>query len=905
MDEAIEEAKAAMKAKELAKKNRVITQSEKDGNYTSSQLLAKFFKKPSEDARKNGKAYLLYKDIVNKAERKMFKIKRAKVAESQGTEAKAESLAEMLLHHPGSMLTSQEVARAWTVSGKNFFKRPRQPPSCNFPTVNMFRTIDGTCNNLKKPLLGSSGTAFKRLVPPSYEDGISSLRGTLQSQKKIVSVDPFLPPNPSVRLVSETVILNLQQDEIPFTHLLMQWGQFLDHDIDLGPELEEECEECKFTEICQPIRVPKQDRSFGVGTRNNGECLPFRRSIPVFNMDKPLSFTPLEQLNDLTAFIDGSMIYGSRREQSRPVRLFRNGLLREGPNFPGNKPSLPIDNRRLVQCPNRMDCFLCGEIRCNEQFSLTIMHTLWLREHNRCAREMATINPQWNDENLYQTCRKIVGGLIQKITYEDYLPKVLGNTFNKFIGRYTGYNPMVDPSIPNSFATAAYRYGHSLVRPRFDRLDVNYRSLPIGPLNLVDAFFAPDQFKRGLGTDPIMRGWVSFNARRMDEFMNSVLTTQLFQTKFSPGLDLASLNLQRGRDHGLSPYLIYKNFCFEKFGIASDFENDLTLVRFLKLYGSLDTAELWLSGMAETRLQDGLLGATFACIFGLNFRGVRDGDRFFWRNPGVFTRNQVTSINRDSIARVICDNSDGITSIQPDAFLSNQTRISCNRLGRVDLNLFKEDPCFIRIQMRPRNFVGEISVFSRSTKKEFDFANMKIPASTRDSFSCILIQCPTQNIPTDVIMFSSDNQRLKTTITPLQRLLPKNNSTLPGVYQAMLPITIFNRATGLFRRFAPCTSSVAFRYAIRSQEEILQAELAAETGGTDTGSDPQSSDEEDSNMNLPEEIMTILRSNNTQGQFESVAEVNSALLDKTKEAKKQEEAASLFSELEEALKKLN
>ena len=920
MDDAIEEAKAAMKAKELAKKNRVITQSEEDGNYTSSQLLAKFFKKPSEDARKNGKAYLLYKDIVDKAERKMFKIKRAKVAESQGAEAKAESLAEMLFHHPGSMLTSQEVARAWQESGKEFFRRPRRPPSCNFPTVNMFRTIDGTCNNLKKPLLGSSGTAFKRLVPPSYEDGISSLRGTLQARKKLLSISPFLPPNPSPRFVSETVILNLTQDEIPFTHLLMQWGQFLDHDLDLGPELEEECEECKFTEICQPIRVPDLDRTFGVGTKNNGNCLPFRRSIPVLNMDKPLSFTPLEQLNDVTAFIDGSMIYGSRLEQSLPLRIFRGGLLLEGIRFPKDQPSLPIDSKMLVQCPNRMDCFLCGEVRCNEQFSLTVMHTLWFREHNRCARELAKINPFWDDEKLYQTCRKIVGALIQKITYQDYLPKVLGiEIFKKLIGPYRGYNPMVDPSIPNSFATAAYRYGHSLVRPRFDRLNENYLPLPIGPLNLVDAFFAPDQFKRGLGTDPIMRGWVSFNARRMDEFMNSVLTTQLFQTQFSPGLDLASLNLQRGRDHGLSPYLIYKNFCFEKFGIASDFENDLTLVRFLKLYGSLDTAELWLSGMAETRLPNGLLGATFACIFALNFKGVREGDRFFWLKPGVFTSRQRRSISRDSISRVICDNSDGIDFIQPDSFLSNQTRVSCSRLGRVNLNLFKEEACYLRAQMRPRSFLGEISVFSRSEQSEFDFRNIRMPPSESSEYACIPIQCPTSSIRTEIMIFSSDNLLSRTRLV-MNRLLPPSEAgfELPGVYQAFWPLSAFDKGRGVFRK-SECQRSeevaVMFDFAEMNdrqfpeeEQENLLAELEEEADGADTSSDPLHSYVDIRKMNLPQKIMTLLSSKNTNVDLESVQAANLDLTGAAEEAKEQEEikkTASLFSELEDALKNMN
>ena len=140
-----------------------------------------------------------------------------------------------------------------------------------------------------------------------------------------------------------------------------------------------------------------------------------------------------------------------------------------------------------------------------------------------------------------------------------------------------------------------------MIRPQFDRLDANYRPLAIGPLNLVNAFFNPAQFRTSLGTDPILRGLVSVNSRRVDEFLNIVLTTQLFQTNISPGMDLASLNIQRGREHGLPPYPAWKNFCKRIFNITSDFENELTLVRFLQNYGSLETLDLWVGGLAEDR----------------------------------------------------------------------------------------------------------------------------------------------------------------------------------------------------------------------------------------------------------------------------------------------------------------
>jgi len=189
------------------------------------------------------------------------------------------------------------------------------------------------------------------------------------------------------------------------------------------------------------------------------------------------------------------MVYGSNERVGRAIRLFQDGLLRTGPNFPGNQPTLSVDDQSIVACPNHQDCFLCGDVHCNEQISLSIMHTIWLREHNRVARELGSLNPHWDDERIFQEARRIVGALIQKITYVDYLPKVLGpEVFNLVIGPYPGYNPQVNAGTANAFATAAYRYGHSLIRPDFDRLDAEYRPLAIGPLNLVNAFFNPISF---------------------------------------------------------------------------------------------------------------------------------------------------------------------------------------------------------------------------------------------------------------------------------------------------------------------------------------------------------------------------------------------------------------------------
>ena len=404
-----------------------------------------------------------------------------------------------------------------------------------------YRSFDGTCNNLDHPLWGAAEVPFKRLQQPAYEDGLGLPVG-------------WGGGKPSARVISQK-LLSTQQvtGNSKYTHMLMQVGQFLDHDLDLAPIIPsdiafnsannrlEKCDDiCENNAPCFPIPVPEDDR------RIQRKCHPFTRSSAVCGTGAPSLLLKennrgvhREQLNAITSYVDGSQIYGSTNEMARRLRHYDEkgdptGYLKLGVEASSGRTLLPFDNDpdSKIDCStgihqNRSDCFLAGDIRVNEQVGLTSIHTLFYREHNRIVDGLKELNPSWDGEKLYQEARRIVIAEWQNIIYNEYLPIILGP---EFLNSYSGYNSSVDVTIANGFATAAYRFGHSQIMPFFSRLDSNYDQLPIGPLLLQNAFFTPFRILEEGGIDPLIRGLIStpVKLRISTQAMNNNLTEALF-----------------------------------------------------------------------------------------------------------------------------------------------------------------------------------------------------------------------------------------------------------------------------------------------------------------------------------------------------------------------------------------
>ncbi|GCC26274.1 hypothetical protein chiPu_0004689 [Chiloscyllium punctatum] len=604
----------------------------------------------------------------------------------------------------------------------------RQPPTCKTGCFeNRYRTFTSVCNNRRKPRLGSSHTALTRWLPPRYEDGFSLPLGWTPGRR----VSRF--PLPLARQVSNTILRTPNEAIVMDTensHMLMQWGQWLDHDLSLSPHSPSiqtfsdgiDCERtCIQRNPCFPIRIPPNDTRI----TDPDTCLPFIRSAPACGSGELGALfgdvNTRQQINVLTSFIDVNEVYGSTDCVANKLRNLTNelGLMAVNEEFSDNgREYLPFNTLSSNLCGNMAEscftnenstpCFLGGDVRVNEQLGLTVMHTLFLREHNRLARELKKLNPHWSGETTYQEARKILGAFQQIITYKEYLPLVIGDEATQtFVPPYEGYNESVDPGIANVFSTACLRLGHLMIKPLVFRLDENYQEHPqFGSIYLHEAFFTPGRLIQEGGVDPLMRGLVGSPAKLQTQgmMMHDELRERLFELTSRLGMDLGALNLQRSRDHGLPGYYEWRRFCGlptprGRGGLRRILQNRTLADEFISLYGTPENIDVWVGAISEPFVTGGRVGPLLACLVGQQFKNLRDGDRFWWENDETFPAHQRQALKDISLSRIICDNT-GIHFLPQQAFRFHPFPIgyvNCSEIPQVDLSAWREDvqvtPC--------------------------------------------------------------------------------------------------------------------------------------------------------------------------------------------------------------------
>jgi peroxidase len=511
------------------------------------------------------------------------------------------------------------------------------------------RSINGANNNISsssKTNWGAAGITLYRELPAQY--------GSTDPSGAIGGVG-----RPSSRAISNAVIDEpvTQFNTRQLSTLVYQWGQFLDHDMSATPTGNTEY---------VPISLPGTEKIFT-------EAIPFYRSTYQMTTDSRGN-QQRQQLNMITAFIDGSNVYGSDSKRATWLRTMRNGKMKTsaGNLLPYNTRNGELSGAIDLNSPemandsdHHVKTFVAGDDRAAENPVLTSLHTLFVREHNKICDSLVRLGMR-NDEQMYQIARKMVGAEIEAITYQEFLPAL-----GIILQTYSGYKDYVRPDIMNTFATASYRLGHTMVSDDVLLRDNNCGEVEPGEMDLVEAFWNP-QLVRTYGIDVFIKGASSHDQYETDTKINDVLRNFLFVSASSPvrfGIDLGSLNIQRGRDHGLPDYNTARLFYT---GRAARSFSDITSVDSLadslkKLYTSVSNVDLWIGILAEDHLPGKSVGRTLNAMLKSQFEKLRDGDFYFYLNDPFLPNSTREQIKRTKFSDIIRRNT-GLSNIAVSAF---------------------------------------------------------------------------------------------------------------------------------------------------------------------------------------------------------------------------------------------
>jgi hypothetical protein len=509
------------------------------------------------------------------------------------------------------------------------------------------RSIDGYGNNLDNPQWGAVGDIQPRISPADYADGIAEPKLGIEFGKE----------NP--RVISNILFSqdDIIQSKLSLSDYTWVFGQFVDHDVVLTETSQEPLNN---------IVVPEDDQFF-----TPGAVIRMSRSIAAEGTGVSIE-NPRQHQNNITAFLDLSQVYGSDEYRANWLRSKVDGKLKmsSGDRLPWNTLTGEFNSNIDYSAPFMADdthtltkMYVAGDIRANENPLLLSFHTLFVREHNRLCDVLKGKHPGWDDTRLYNAARNKLIAYYQKIIYDEWLP-ALGVVLPK----YNGYKPNVNPQIFNEFSTAAFRMGHTLINGTIIRMDNNGKESKEGNISLRDAFFNPFVIDFAGGIDAYFKGMATqvqqeFDCKVIDDVRNF-----LFGFPGSGGLDLAAININRGRERGLADYNTIRtslglprlNSFFELTGNVEDAEL-MELV-----YGDIDNVDAWVGMLAEQHNDDALFGNLVTTMMELQFQALREGDRFYFENMD-FSADEMENIFAVSMRDILMRNT-SISIMQKEVF---------------------------------------------------------------------------------------------------------------------------------------------------------------------------------------------------------------------------------------------
>ncbi|XP_014663461.1 PREDICTED: dual oxidase 2-like [Priapulus caudatus] len=575
-----------------------------------------------------------------------------------------------------------------------------------------YEGYDGWYNNVAHPELGGADSALIRILPPAYSDG---------------SYHPSGQDRPNPFKISEAVFRGETgfQSSNSKTALLVFFGQQVVEEI-----LDAQAPGCppEYFNIPVPVDHPHL---------NPNNFSSFEMPLLRSRYDMRTGFSPnnpRQQLNEITPYMDGGLTYGVTKAWADSLREFEGGRLArdtsESINVPvRNTIRLPMANppppRDHPQLKNVNRFWRLGNPRGDENPFLLTFGVLWFRWHNYLAHQFQARHvdePEWTDERIFNEARKWVIATHQHVVMYEWLPSWLGP--ENSLDPYTGYHAELDPGISAVFQSAAMRFGHTLVPPGVYRRNSNCEfrvtTMKTGTqdasghkgLRTCNTFWNPQESIRENDIDELLLGMASQVTEREDNIITPDLRGFVFGGLEFNRRDLMAVNIQRGRDHGLTDYMsARRHFNLPAWDNFEDYfnatyldDNGVEVPRFPLFHagpqrnlsealelrqrvedvfdGRTDQMDIWPGGMLETR-ETGP-GELFTYIIRDQFKRIRDGDRFWYENyrlNGQFTEEEVDVIRnitlRDIIMSVTQIPDELIGGLQADPFRYNTASDPC------------------------------------------------------------------------------------------------------------------------------------------------------------------------------------------------------------------------------------
>ncbi|KAJ3228532.1 hypothetical protein HDU81_006131 [Chytriomyces hyalinus] len=479
--------------------------------------------------------------------------------------------------------------------------------------VTDFQTMDGSGNNLEHPNWGRAGQAFLRITPWQY--------GPNQA--------PSGENRPNARHVSNVLFGRgpWLHNEDGITDFAPSWGVMLHLDLTVADRNDSD----PF-----PIPLPPDEQIFKKPNDPNPEIPVSRTSYIGVDEEANVRHIP----NAFTSFIDCSGLYGNSFADATSMRSFQSGRLKSVMMDTGEYP--PI-------LSNGYFAYTIGNI--NMMPHLLLPYLMFFREHNRRANELSQVHPTWDDELLYQRARRWVISLVQRITAEFYIPAVTGDKLDA----YTGYKPSVHPQIDLFFANVAFRYGHSAVNNLITRIDDYGNQVPEGHLRFHNAFY--DKLVKEIvqhGVESMLRGFASQRDQVVDTHFSQEIRNYL---PLNPGhhFDLAAIGIQRSRDLGIPDYNTMRRFWNMTPALYwSDITSDVEVQEILSELYDINDLDSYVGAFAEDKVdKNAIVGPMMRASVREQFTRIRDGDRFWYENPGVLSPEEYQNVTQFTFGDMI------------------------------------------------------------------------------------------------------------------------------------------------------------------------------------------------------------------------------------------------------------